>query len=676
MTESAIPSRSPPESAADEHVGRLLNEYLERHKQGESISEELVRAEHPALASILAQHLRLVQALATGSDPIQELLFKRMLSPPRSAEFVAELGHYRIQGVIGRGGMGVVLRAIEEPLGRPVALKILRPELAVDHRALVRFEHEAKAAAALRHPNIVTVYACGAIGGTHYLAMEAIEGPSLAERLMQAPALSNEEAGRVFLELMRGLQAAHRIGLVHRDIKPSNLLLDGPDRQVKIADFGLARIAALTTRITQPLAAIGTPEYMSPEQARGDEEIDHRADLYAGGVVLYEMLTGRIPFKADTASAVIHAILNTEPSDPFSIRRQVDPRLASMALRLMAKRREDRLGTASEVIDVLCDGRLTGPRRQTRPRLRSAKICVAAGIVTVALAYLGLLKWGRIGQLSTLASGPVISDAWVDPNRDTSRKVIRARYGDDPSDRVFLDLSQRQEFANWDSRVEAAVAVDPLATGRPFVLAAMDGPVGYRGLLAFDAIGKKKWDLDLSNRISWPDCDDPGHWLGLNVVKLDPGGRQVVVVSSDVREYPTRVDVVDAATGSSLRTFYHLGDLYELAIMPDFFGAGRPAIAAAGVNNKLDGFKAHQEGDDPQRADFEYVAVVMILDPETMSGLGPPRTARLPELQRARPYAYAYLNVSALSGVLRILVYPGLGGGTVEVIVDDRSQEA
>ena len=224
--------------------------------------------------------------------------------------------------------------------------------------------------------------------------MEYIDGPTLAEVLRQADLLPPETVQRLFGQLLAGLAAAHAAGLIHRDIKSANLLLDCGTKQsdadrseirippsaiLKIADFGLARLLCTQTRLTLPQSAFGTPEYMSPEQTRGDENVDQRSDLYSAGVVLYEMLTGRTPFRADAPTVVIHRILNEDAADPRTIDKSADPTLSSLSLRLMAKRPEDRFPTAEAAMEALQANRLISlpARRRRRRRLLAALLAVA-----------------------------------------------------------------------------------------------------------------------------------------------------------------------------------------------------------------------------------------------------------------------------------------------------------
>ena len=325
------------DTARDAQIGAVLNEFFDRRASGEPVSEAEFLARYPDLADELRGHFAVLGDLRPTADRIGGLIAQGLLHRSSDPRYLAELGPYRISGFLGRGGVGLVLRALDVTLGREIALKILRPELADDAVALERFEREARAAAALRHPNIVTVYAVGALGATHYLAMELVRGANLAQLLRHVGPLPPAVCRRIVRELLAGLDAAHAAGLIHRDIKSANVLLDGwpslalddttlagaleppPGPFVKIADFGLAQMRAAQGRITLPAAILGTPEYMSPEQARGADHVDARSDLYSAGVVLYEMLAGRTPFAADSVTATLHRVSREDAVSPTRV---------------------------------------------------------------------------------------------------------------------------------------------------------------------------------------------------------------------------------------------------------------------------------------------------------------------------------------------------------------------
>jgi serine/threonine protein kinase len=208
-----------------------------------------------------------------------------------------ELGRYRVENVLGGGGMALVYRARDEELDRPVAIKLLADNLAADEAFRQRFLREARLAAQLAHPNVVQIYDSGEADGRPYIVMEYVEGETLADLLARRRTLPPAEAVELALQICSGLEHAHQAGLVHRDIKPQNLLIRG-DGTVKIADFGIAR-SAHGTRLTETGSVLGTAAYLAPEQAAG-EEVTPAADVYAVGVVLYELLTGRTPRTAET----------------------------------------------------------------------------------------------------------------------------------------------------------------------------------------------------------------------------------------------------------------------------------------------------------------------------------------------------------------------------------------
>ena len=219
------------------------------------------------------------------------------------------LGHYRIIALLGRGGMADVYRAEDERLGREVALKALPPEFARDPERIERFEREVRAAAGLTHANIVTVYEFGQGEGQHFYTMALMPGGDLKARIRaHREGMPRDEAREVAAAMARALDYAHQRGFVHRDVKPENILF-GEEGMPRLTDFGIARAMAEGTRMTATGMSIGSPHYMSPEQARG-LEVDGRSDLYSLGVVLYEMLTGRLPFDAPNTFAVAYSHIN------------------------------------------------------------------------------------------------------------------------------------------------------------------------------------------------------------------------------------------------------------------------------------------------------------------------------------------------------------------------------
>ena len=266
------------------------------------------------------------------------------------------LGPYEVLAPLGAGGMGEVYRARDSRLERGVAIKILPAQLSDDPVALARFEREAKAVAALSHPSILAIFDFGTADGISYAVTELLEGETLRARLAHGP-LPIRKAVEWAIQIAHGLGAAHEKGIVHRDLKPENLFLTN-DGRVKILDFGLARQTPLlqtgdmssptVAGYTEPGTVLGTVAYMSPEQVRG-LPADARSDIFAFGVVLYEMLSGRRPFTGDSAAETMHAILTADAPDLPDPNQRVPPALERIVRHCLEKRPEQRFQSASDL---------------------------------------------------------------------------------------------------------------------------------------------------------------------------------------------------------------------------------------------------------------------------------------------------------------------------------------
>src|SRR5580704_18024919 len=256
-------------------------------------------------------------------------------------------GRYELSHLVARGGMAEVYRARDQLLDRPVALKVLFPELSVDRSFVERFRREAQAAANLSHPNIVPVFDWGEDAGTYFIVMEFVDGRALSSILRTAGPLHPDRAAEIAADVAGALAYAHRHGVVHRDVKPGNVLIT-EEGTIKVTDFGIARAVNTEESLTQTGAVMGTATYFSPEQAEG-MGVDSRSEIYSLGVVLFEMVTGRPPFLGDTPVAVASKHVRENPPTPREINPAVPPDLEAIILKCLAKAPEYRYATGDDL---------------------------------------------------------------------------------------------------------------------------------------------------------------------------------------------------------------------------------------------------------------------------------------------------------------------------------------
>jgi serine/threonine-protein kinase len=357
----------PPEQWRELLAGRLADteaDTLARHlgdcERCRRTAEELARADSGPRPAASGDHegglrrvlgaLRAMPPPAPAEEGAAAVL--RQLAPPAGSGHLGRLGRYEVQRVLGQGGFGVVLRAFDPELQRPVAIKVLAPHLAAGAEPRQRFTREARAAAALRDDHVVAIYDVGSFQeGWPYLVMEYVEGQSLQEKL-QRGILPLVEVLRIGMQTAAGLAAAHKQGLVHRDVKPANILLENGVERVKITDFGLVQAGDDSSRLTQTGAVAGTPEYMAPEQADG-KQVDPRADLFSLGSVLYVLCTGRSPFRAATPLATLRRVSEEAPLPVRALNPAVPDWLEAIIGKLHAKAPADRFQSAAEVADLL-----------------------------------------------------------------------------------------------------------------------------------------------------------------------------------------------------------------------------------------------------------------------------------------------------------------------------------
>lgn len=325
------------QSAAAEDVWTSIRESL--HEEGLSLDSEDCSGGS------------MDSATSEAGPPFNVESVLQLLAPTDDDRMLGRLGTYEVMGIIGTGGMGVVLKALDPALNRYVAIKILSPHLGNSGAARKRFSREAQAAAAVVHDNVIEIHGVADANGLPYLVMPYVRGPSLQRRLDDDGPLSVVETLRIAKQAAAGLAAAHAQGLVHRDVKPANILLADGIERVKLTDFGLAR-AADDASLTKTGVIAGTPQYMSPEQACGDS-VDQRSDLFSLGSVMYTMCTGRPPFRAETSYGILRRITDTEPRPIREINPDIPEWLCAIIGKLMSKRPEDRLTSAEQVAELL-----------------------------------------------------------------------------------------------------------------------------------------------------------------------------------------------------------------------------------------------------------------------------------------------------------------------------------
>ncbi len=368
---------------------------------------------------------------AMPSEPEPENL--DFFSPSTRADSLGRIAHYEVLQVLGRGGCGIVVRAFDEVLQRVVAVKVMAPEMAATSPARKRFLREARSSAAIRHENVVQVYEVGETP-LPYLVMEFIPGETLQQRMDRTGPVDTAEVLRIGRQIAEGLAAAHACELIHRDIKPSNILLEGAAMKVKLTDFGLARTADDASITTSGIVA-GTPMFMAPEQALG-LPLDHRADLFSLGSVLYQMTSGRPPFRANGILAVLKRVAEETPRPIREIIPETPEWLCTLIAKLHAKNPAERFQSAREVADLLaaCETELKSgytPSHLLKPSRLIARraLLVVAGLTLIAALTVIATEsldvtawWPKRTPVANVQTAPVIV-----PVPELVAKVLPAR---------------------------------------------------------------------------------------------------------------------------------------------------------------------------------------------------------------------------------------------------------
>ncbi len=373
------------------------------------------------------------------------------LSPASHPEMLGRIDSFEIEQVIGQGGMGIVYKGFDTELNRPVAIKVLADHLAANGVARQRFAREARAAAAVIHPNVVPIYSVNSSADRPFLVMSLVAGRSLQAHVSQQGQLPVREVVRIGKQIASGLSAAHREGLVHRDIKPANILLEKDVSRVMITDFGLAR-AADDAAITQTGWLAGTPHYMSPEQASG-REIDQRSDLFSLGSVLYFMATGREPFRAEIPVAVLQKITSDEAEPVRSVNSEISSTLAKLIDKLMSKKPGDRFETAEDVEIVLTQylAHLEQPRTQPKPKIKLARKKIQTATWSMAgLSLLVLIGIAWFAQSPSPSPSEPIAPHWPSGLQSPVQWEANLNELENAIEQLERDIEQPHRPTYWD----------------------------------------------------------------------------------------------------------------------------------------------------------------------------------------------------------------------------------
>jgi WD40 repeat protein len=532
------------------------------------------------------------------------------LSPPPQEGDLGTLGPYRVLAELGRGGMGIVLLAYDQELGRTVALKVLPPDRA-DDKARARFVREARAVAGLDHDNIVPVFAvANPPDGPPYLVMPHIEGQTLAERIKAEGRLDPGAAARICLQVAEGLVAAHKAKLVHRDIKPANIILERARGRARIMDFGLARTTALPGAITQAGTVLGTPHYMSPEQVQAPDRIDERTDVYSLGVTLYEALTGEVPFRGES-HLVLQQVLRDDPRPPRRLNDKIARDLETICLHCLDKEPGKRYASAAALAEDL-QRFLVGKPIRARPvraseravkwaRRRPAVATLVASIILVTgLGFAGVVWQWREAEAAR-------------------REVTDKAEALEIKQREVADKAETLEINLYYKRI----ALVPLERKRR---------IGSRADELLDQCPEKLrgWEWHYLKRLPFADLPALGHDTIVTRVAFSPDGLHLAS-----GELNGNVTLWDARTGIKLHTFQaHDHQILALAFSPD--GSLLASAARQDRRVKVWNVADRQLVHDLAKHTDSIHALVFSPDGKSLGSASVDRTVRLWDLSSGR----------------------------------------
>ncbi len=454
MTDTFQPSgESHDADLRDEAVGRLINEFFDRRESGEDFTKEEFLAQHAEYAEELRDHLKgldLISGIGSSSadDPLknnqtQSVAHDRRRLPNDGDEIhIPEIPGYQIHRPIGRGGMGLVYKATQSSTGRQVALKVLLEGPFAAPQSRKRFEREISLSAQLRHPNIIPIYDSGRTDGRMYYAMEYVRGLPLNEFILREnPGV--KQRLQMFLKIGAALRHAHQRGVIHRDLKPTNVLVNA-DGEPHLLDFGLAKqgtFSDMTTSLTAQI--IGTPAYMSPEQAAGDPSgIDVRTDVYSLGVVLFEMLSGQMPYDTKVSiGKLLTNIAKTDPDESVLAKSRIDAELTAILLKALEKNKDDRYQSVdafvSDVSRYLADEPIsvrpaTGVYLLRRMFWKHRIAAATAAVAAILLAGAGL-TWHRVNA------------KFAEKQEQIALRDIELKKKQEEQDRLYEDIQEKKD---------------------------------------------------------------------------------------------------------------------------------------------------------------------------------------------------------------------------------------
>lgn len=462
------------------NVKHLDDESLQILVVGEELSDAFLRtAQHVETCAECQQRLQELAAPAGFESSVSSMLSSSssavggslprdsevetktldFLSPPSHPEMLGRLGRYEIERVIGSGGMGIVLKAYDTELNRPVAVKVLARHLAHSGAAKARFAREAKAAAAVVHEHVVSIHNVEADRDLPFLVMQFVSGESLQARVDRIGPLEGKEILRIGIQIAAGLAAAHEQGVIHRDIKPANILLEDRVERALITDFGLARTVD-DASLTHTGVVAGTPHYMSPQQANGDAA-DQRTDLFSLGSVLYFMATGHPPFRAERAMGVLHRICQDRQRPVSEINCDIPVELSECIDRLLEKKPQHRFATASNVEQTLCRLLATWQQGGLRRRRKFSRQWLKYLAVASFVIAIGTIAIFQIPSQASRQSQPPDSDVGKAIGMKTllaaDETVVEDLESIDGNLRILESMASESRFANPDDSFEQSV---------------------------------------------------------------------------------------------------------------------------------------------------------------------------------------------------------------------------